>query len=51
MTKELHEILKRMAVNLMYKHSITLNAKELSLVMKYIHELELEVSGGIDEEN
>jgi hypothetical protein len=50
MTKELHEILKRMMVNLMYKHSVTLTAKELSLVMRYIHELEREISGGDEED-
>ncbi len=50
MTKELYEVLHRMKVNLAYKHPVSLNTRELSLVMRYIHELEEEVSGG-DEDN
>lgn len=50
MTKELNEILQRMRTNLVYRHSVTLNPKELSLVMKYIHELEIEISGGNEED-
>ena len=50
MTKELNEVLQRMKVNLAYKHPVSLNTKELSLVMKYIHELEIEISGGNEED-
>ena len=50
MTKELHEVLQRMKTNLVYRHSVTLNPKELSLVMRYINELEKEISGGDEED-
>lgn len=50
MTKELYEILQRMKTNLVYRHSVTLSYKELSLIMKYITELEIEISGGNEED-
>lgn len=49
MTKELNEVLQRMRIALLHKNGITLDSKALRLVMKYIHELEMEISGGYEE--
>lgn len=50
MTRELYDILTRMTRCILYRRPITLNYKEIQLIMKYIRELEKEISGG-DEEN
>lgn len=50
MTKELSELLKRMKQSLLHGEGIRLTRKELSLVIKYINELEIEISG-VDEDN
>ena len=50
MTKELSDVLSRMRTMLLHRRSITLNKNELRLVMKYIHELEIEISGGNEED-
>ena len=50
MTKELSEVLQRLRVALLHKKGITLDNKALRLVMKYIHELEIEISGGNEED-
>ena len=50
MTKELHEVLQRMKGALLVKRGITLDNKALRLVMKYIKELEIEISGGNEED-
>lgn len=51
MTKELNEVLQRMRIALLHKKGITLDNKDLRLVMKYIHELEIEISGGDEDYN
>lgn len=48
MNKELYELLMKMKSELLNNQGITLSKKELSLLLKYINELELEISGGID---
>ena len=50
MAKELNEVLQRMRIALLHKNGITLDNKALRLVMKYIHELEIEISGGNEED-
>ena len=50
MTKELSEILQRMRIALLHKNGITLDNKALRLIMKYINELEIEISGGNEED-
>lgn len=50
MTKELSELLKRMKEKLLHSEGITLTKKDLSLIIKYINELEIEISG-VDEDN
>lgn len=47
MNKELFEVIKKMKQNLINSKGIELTKKELSLVMKYINELEIEISTGI----
>lgn len=49
MTKELYEVLLRMKESLMHKSSITLSARELHYIIKYINELELEICGEDEE--
>lgn len=48
MTKELFEVILKMKQNLFNSQGIELTKKELSLVMRYINELENEVTGDID---
>lgn len=48
MNKELYEIIKRMKNELLHNQGIELDKKELSLLVKYINELEIEISGGVD---
>ena len=50
MTRELYDVLTHMTKCILYKRQITLSYKELKLVMKYIHELEREVSDGDEED-
>lgn len=50
MTKELSEVLQRMRVALLHKKGITFDNKDLRLVMKYITELEIEISGADEED-
>ena len=50
MTKELSEVLQRMRTALLYGLGITLDKKALRLVMRYINELEIEISGGNEED-
>ena len=47
MTKELFEVILKMKEKLSNNVGIELTKKELSLVMKYINELEIEISTGI----
>ena len=49
MNKELSELLKTMKTELLHNQGITLSKKELRMIVKYINELEIEISCGIDE--
>ena len=49
MTKELNEVLQRMKQCLLYKLDIKLTRKEIHLIMKYINDLETEISGGYED--
>lgn len=49
MYKELSELLKKMKHELLNSQGIRLSRKELSMVIRYINELEREISEGIDE--
>lgn len=49
MNKELYELLNKMRERLLHGCSIELSRKELSMVIRYINELEREISEGIDE--
>lgn len=49
MYKELHELLVRMKISLSNDDRIVLTKKELNMIIKYINELEIEISGGNDE--
>ena len=47
MTKELFEVILKMKEKLSNNVGVELTKKELSLVLKYINELEIEISTGI----
>lgn len=49
MNKELYELIKLLKDKLLHSEGITLNKKQLKMIMKYINELEIEISGGVDE--
>ena len=49
MNKELYELLNRMRTELLNGNGVCLTKKELSMVIRYINELEKEISDGIDE--
>ena len=51
MTRELREILDKMKDALLHGKEIRLSRKELSLVIKYINDLETAVVEGVDEIN
>lgn len=46
MSKELIDLLKEMKSKLLRSEGIELSKKQLSLIIKYINELEIEISGG-----
>ena len=46
MTRELIDLLKKMKEHLLRGAGINLTKKELHLVVKYINDLEIEISGG-----
>lgn len=48
MNKELSELLKRMKTELAHNNGARLTKKELSMILKYIYDLEIEISGGAD---
>lgn len=50
MTKELSAVLSRLRNCLLYRRSIELSINEIRLLMKYINELEIEISGGNEED-
>lgn len=50
MTKELSEIIERLKTAAVYGTGISLDKKAVRLVIKYINELEIEISGGYEED-
>lgn len=50
MTKELSTVLGKLRSCLIYRRSIELKLNEIRLIMKYINELEIEISGGNEED-
>lgn len=48
MYKELHELLDKMRNQLLNSQGITLSRKELSMIIRYLNELEIEISNGVD---
>ena len=49
MNKELYELLQKMKDQLLHSQGISLSKKELSMIIRYINALEIEISEGIDE--
>lgn len=48
MNKELYEVINKLKEGLLKNQRVSLNKKELHLILKYINELEKEVAGEID---
>ena len=51
MTKELFEVLNKIRHAMLNSRELTLSKKELHLILKYINELEKEISGDYEDNN
>lgn len=49
MNKELYELLNKLKEKLLHSEGVTLSKVELRLIMRYINELEKEISGGTED--